>query len=93
MEERERKLINRLIVGISNNREKDLEQLFHMTKNQLYFLTRKYISDPELIQKILSVGYLEIYRRSYHFDSKKMDGFEWVCKIVEEIAINIVKKN
>ena len=92
MDVQERLLINRLIIGVSNNKENDLEYLFNITKNQLYALAKEYVDDSIIINEILSQGYLEIYRKSRSFDPHENDGFDWMCEIVKELSLKFQKK-
>ena len=87
-----RKLINKLIVEVSKSNEEALEQLFDITKNELYRLIMEYINDRETRERVLSFIFLKVVRRAKRFDSHNSDGFDWMCEIAKELSLKFQKK-
>lgn len=81
------KVINKLIIGISHNDEKALKKLFTFTKEKLYYIACKYLSDESKAEDILDKAYLKIYQNSKSFDGKS-NGFNWMYEIVKNLALD-----
>lgn len=88
----ETKVINKLIVDISHNDEKALEELFYLTKEKLYYIACKYLVDTSKADDVLSRAYEKIYLNSNKFN-KKYNGFNWMYEIVKNLALDSNKED
>ncbi len=80
-------MINRLIVKVSHKNEKALEELFHLTKEKLFYLACKYLNDKSLAEDVLLEVYSKVYEKAYTFD-RKQNGFNWLHTIVKNKALD-----
>lgn len=83
--------INRLIVKISRENEKALEELFLLTREKLFYLACKYLDDVSLAEDVLSVVFSKIYEKAKTFD-KRQNGFNWLHAIVKNQALDFNKR-
>ncbi|MDE6408129.1 MAG: hypothetical protein K2K48_03545 [Anaeroplasmataceae bacterium] len=93
MDDEKKLLINQLIVEVSKLDEEALQQLFDITKDELYHLTMEYLNDKETRDRVLSLTYLKVVRRAKYFNSQTSDGFDWICQILKEISSRYQKKS
>lgn len=79
--------INKLIVKVSHKNEKALEELFHLTREKLFYLACKYLNDKSLAEDVLLEVYSKVYEKAHTFDQKQ-NGFNWLHTMVKNKALD-----
>ncbi len=83
--------INRILLRIQQGDERSKEVLFENTYNHLKAIARRYLRDKNDVEDVLSNAYLKVFRSIHSFDKTK-DGYNWLCKIVQNEAYDFNKK-
>lgn len=92
MKDKADKKIGRLIVGIACGKNSALDELFYMTKEQMYFVAYRYLRDKDKIQDVLNESYFKIYRASTSFKPSQ-SAWTWMYTIVKNTALTYTRKD
>ena len=84
------RVINKLIVRISKGDERALEQLFALTKEQLYLVAESYLFDKSKADDVISNTYMRVVRYSHAF-SDTMNGYNWMYQMVKHLCYDTNK--
>lgn len=89
-----RKEINGILIGIQRGDERCKERLFEMTYNHLKGVARLYLYDKTEDGDVVVEAFLKAFAYIHTFDKEK-DGYNWLCKIVQNVAydFNAKRKN
>lgn len=83
--------VNKLLLELRKGNEYAFEELYDATYNHLRIVARNYLYDKANIDEVLNVAYFKIYR--YASSSRpNRDGYNWMCKIVQNTAYDINKQ-
>lgn len=83
--------VNNLISEIKNGNSSSFKELYDTTYNHLKIVAYNYLFDSSDIEDVLNETYLKISLYINSADEKK-DGYNWMCKIVQNIAYNFNNK-
>lgn len=86
-----RKRTNEILRAIKQGDASGSKELFESTYGWLYIVACKYVYDKNDVEDVLTEAYLKAFRYAHNFDESK-DGYNWLCKIVENCAREINKK-
>ncbi len=86
------KKIGKLIVDIACGRESALDELFYLTKEQMYFVAYRYSRDKEKIEDVLNDSYFRIYRASASYNPSQ-SARNWMYTIVKNTALTYTRKD
>ena len=84
--------VNKLLSGIKAGKEDSKEKLFELTYNHLKIIARCYVHNKNDIEDVLQIAYLKVFRYINAIDVSK-DGYNWLCKIVQNEAYRFGKNN
>ena len=84
--------VNKLLSGIKTGKEDSKEKLFELTYNHLKIIARYYVHNKNDIEDVLQMAYLKVFRYINAIDVSK-DGYNWLCKIVQNEAYRFGKSN
>ena len=84
--------VNRILKNIKNGKNADFEVLHSVTYNHLKIVALNYLANSSDVDDVINEAYLRVfsYIRSANTD---MDGYNWLCKIVQNIAYDYNKKS
>lgn len=80
-----RKDVNKILIRIKRGEEESKNVLFEKTYNHLKIVAYPYVRNKADVEDVLIDAYLRIYHYVDSFNPKK-DGYNWMCKIVENVA-------
>lgn len=83
--------VNRILLRIQQGDERGKELLFERTYNHLKGIAYRYLRDKNDVEDTLSNAYLKAFSSIRTFDKTK-DGYNWLCKIVQNEAYDFNKK-
>lgn len=83
--------VNRILYQIKQGDEDSKNKLFHFTYNHLKIVAGKYLTNKNNIEDVVVNAYLKVFKYISSFDGKK-DGYNWLCKIVQNTAYDFNKK-
>ena len=83
--------VNRILLRIQQGDEQGKELLFKRTYNHLKGIAYRYLRDKNDVEDTLSNAYLKAFSSIRTFDKTK-DGYNWLCKIVQNEAYDFNKK-
>ena len=86
-----RKDVNKILIKIKKGDEKSKNVLFEKTYNHLKIVAYSYVTNKDDLEDIVIEAYLRIFQYIHNFDSNK-DGYNWMCKIVQNVAYDWAKK-
>ncbi|MCD8371742.1 MAG: RNA polymerase sigma factor, partial [Clostridia bacterium] len=86
------KQINNCIVKIAKGDMAALEKLFELTKKQLFFVARAYLTDKDKAEDVLSDSYLKVVKNAVYFDARQ-NGYNYLYTIVKNTALNENKRD
>lgn len=86
-----RKDINVILSRIQNGDQNGKAELFEKTYNHLKMIAYRYLHDKNDVEDALSEAYLKAFSSICAFDKSK-DGYNWLCKIVQNTAYDFNKK-
>lgn len=86
------KTVNKLIVKIAQGDSRALEQLFDLTKKQLFYIAKSYLFDKNKAEDVLSEVYLKVVNNAKRFDKSK-NGYNWLYEITKNTALNENRKD
>lgn len=84
--------INKCIIRIAGKKESALDELFELTKKDLYVVACSYLYDKSKAEDVLSDSYLKVVKSAASFD-RKQNGYNWLYEIVKNTALNQNKKD
>ena len=82
--------INFIIQAIQRGDKSQEKKLYELTYNYLKIIALKYAFDKNDYEDILIESYLRIFKYIGTADTKK-DGYNWLCKIVQNVAYDFNK--
>lgn len=85
------KLLTRIKESSGPVRKELIEKLFAKTANHLKIIAARYLIDKSLIEDAVVEAFARIQIYIDKFDPNR-DGYNWLCKIVENEARNLNKK-
>lgn len=80
-----RKDVNEVLIKIKSGDEESKNVLFEKTYNHLKSIAYPYVRNKADVEDVLIEAYLRMYQYVATFDPKK-DGYNWMCKIVQNVA-------
>ena len=83
--------INLILRNIQRGDKAQEKVLYDFTFNYLKVIARKYASNKNDCEDILAESYLRIFKYINTADASK-DGYNWLCKIVQNVAYDFNKK-
>lgn len=83
--------VNKLLSRIQSGDERAKEELFDKTYGHLKAVACRYLRDKNDAEDVLSNVYLKVFSSIRSFDRGK-DGYNWLCKIVQNEAYDFNKK-
>lgn len=83
--------VNKLLRKIKNGDIDSFRQLHKLTYNHLTVVAVNYLYCSENLQDVLNESYFRVFRYIDSYDNNK-DGYNWMCKIVQNVAYNYNKK-
>ena len=86
-----RKDVNKILSKIKKGDVKFKNVLFEKTYNHLKILARRYVYNKNDVEDVASEVYLRVFEYIDSFDPHK-DGYNWMCKILENCAIRWNRK-
>ena len=86
------KTVNKLSGKIAQGDSRALELLFDLTKKQLYYVAKTYLSDKNKAEDVLSETYLKVVNNAKSFDKSK-SGYNWLYEITKNTALNENRKD
>ncbi len=87
-----RRDVNKLLIEIQNGKEDSKERLFNLTYNHLKIIARSYVHDKNDVEDVLQISYLKVFKYIESVNPNK-DGYNWLCKIVQNEAYRYSKNN
>ena len=87
-----REKVNKLLVGVQSGDERCKKELFELTYNHLKVIARRYVCDLNDVEDVLQNAYLKAFKYVNALDKSK-DGYNWLCKIVQNEAYSYGKDN
>ena len=85
------KEVNAYLLKIQQGDRALIEELYNSTMGHLIKVARRYIKNKNLVEDVISEAFIKITKYIDSFDCSK-DGYNWMCKIVENEAIDINKE-
>lgn len=85
------KNVNLILLALKNGDESKQRELFDLTYNHLKIIALMYAKDKNDWEDILIEAYFKAIRYISSFDNGK-SGYNWLCKIVQNVAYNFDKK-
>lgn len=86
-----RKVVNPILRAIKEGNESKKHNLFEETCNHLLGVASRYAINKDDCEDIVLDAYMKAFRYVHSFD-EKADGYNWLCKIVENVAKDYNKK-
>ena len=80
-----RKDVNKILIKIKKGEEESKNVLFEKTYNHLKRIAYPYVRNKADVEDVLVDAYLRIFQYVSTFDPKQ-DGYNWMCKIVQNVA-------
>ena len=85
------KNIYKILSRIQTGDERAKEELFYKTYSHLKAVACRYLRDKNDAEDVLSNAYLKVFSSIHAFNRGK-DGYNWLCKIVQNEAYDFNKK-
>ena len=77
--------VNKILIRIQKGEEESKNVLFEKTYNHLKRIAYPYVRNKNNVEDVLEDAYLKMFQYVYSFDPKQ-DGYNWMCKIVQNTA-------
>lgn len=90
MTEEMKQAINRLIALIAKGDEAALNELARLISSRMLSVARAITRDKALAEDVVQESFVKIVRSAHKF--KRGNGYAWVCKIVHNTALNVLRK-
>ena len=84
--------VNRILQEIKGNKTNAYERLFMTTYAHLKLVALNYVSNSSDADDVINEAFLRVFQYVHSADSEK-DGYNWLCKIVQNTAYGFNKKN
>ena len=84
--------VNKILQGIKDGRDEYKELLFQTRYNHLTVIARMHVHNQNDVEDVLQITYLRVFQYIQSWDSSK-DGYNWLCRIVQNEAYRINTKN
>ena len=84
--------VNELLIKYKNGDEVAFKELFDITYCSLIIIASRYIKDSDKVEDAVSDAYITVYNKIAQFNESK-DGYNWLCKIVENKVKDIIRKD
>ena len=86
-----RRQINVYIVEISKGNEFALDALSRLVSARMLSIARSIVKNRFTAEEVVQDSFLRIVHSAYQFRSNT-NGYAWICKITQNIAINALKR-
>ena len=83
--------VNKLLLRIKNSDERSKSELFNFTYNHLKIVACKHLKNKSNADDAVTDAFMKLFKNIGSFDKDK-DGYNWMCKIVQNCAYDINKK-
>ena len=87
-----RKQTNELLLRIKQGDEASKNELFNFTYNHLIIVAQKYLNNKNDAEDVVSSTYLKAFSYIHSFEPTQ-DGYNWLCKIVQNLCFDFNKKD
>ncbi len=91
MTDTQRKQINILIVQISQNNTYALEGLSRLISGRMLSVALSVVKNRALAEEVVQDSFVKIVQNAKNF-STDTNGYAWICKIVQNVALNTLRK-
>lgn len=81
---------NKILIDLQKGNKAKQRELYDLTFNYLKVIALRYAADKNDYEDILQEAYLRAFRYIDSFD-KNEDGYNWLCKIVQNVAYDFGK--
>lgn len=79
------KEVNKLLIAIKNGDTSKFNKLFGLTANHLISIAKYYLDNKSYCEDVVNDAFIKIFKYIHSYDESK-DGYNWMCKITENIA-------
>lgn len=79
------KVVNKLLHAIKKGAASKFDKLFDLTANHLLGVARYYLDDKSYCEDVVAEVFEKIFRYIHAYDENQ-DGYNWMCKITENVA-------
>jgi RNA polymerase sigma-70 factor (ECF subfamily) len=62
------------------------QQLYQRTSPQLYRVCLQLLDDPDKAEKVLAAGFVQVWRRSRHYDPQRDAAMPWLLRTFQRAA-------
>ena len=83
--------INGLIARIAKGDEAALNELARLISSRMLSVARSILRDRALAEDVVQESFVKIVNKAHRF--KHGNGYAWICKIVHNTALDVLKKN
>lgn len=87
-----RKEINSILFSLQKGDKTKQQELYNATYNYLKVIALKYVIDKNDYEDVVMEAYLKAFHYIASFNNK-YDGYNWLCKIVQNTAYDFNKKH
>lgn len=87
-----KKEVNQYLLSLKQGDMNAFEKLYNATVQHLIIIARNNLSNKSYIEEVLDDVYLKVIQYINSFDHEK-DGYNWMCKITENVAKTYNNKN
>lgn len=91
MTEQMRERIGILIVGIGMGDEVALGELARLVSARMLSIARSIVQDRALADDVVQESFIKIVDKAHRFKAGT-NGYAWICKIVQNTALNMLRK-
>lgn len=84
--------VNRLLQEIKRNKTNAYERLFMTTYIHLKLVALNYLSNSSDVDDVINEAFFRVFKYVHSADLEK-DGYNWLCKIVQNTAYDFNKRN
>ena len=82
--------INGLIAHIAKGNEAALNELARRISSRMLSVARAIVRDRALAEDVVQESFVKIVDKAHRF--KRGNGYAWICKIVHNTALNVLRK-
>lgn len=83
--------INRLIAWLAKGDEAALNELARLISSRMLSVARAVVRDRALAEDVVQESFVKIVNKAHRF--KRGNGYAWICKIVHNTALDVLRKN
>ena len=84
--------VNRILKKLKSGNNAMMQELYQVTANHLKVIAYQYIFNKNDWEDVLMETYIRVQKYIQTFNDEK-DGYNWLCRIVENIAHDMNRKN